>query len=300
VWHSAAGTSTLNDGHLMSSLLHSAGSPADGQELQLLGVRPAPRDYLSALWARRDFIVTLPVSQLRSRNANTVLGNLWHLMNPLILLATYYLIFGVFFNARDDVDNYIGFLVIGLFVFLYSQKCLTGGASTIVANEGIIRNVNLPRAAFPIGSVIAETIAHVPAMGLLLALLVITGESPNTGWLLLIPLSAMQALFNLGLSFWVSRLTFHFRDVQNLLPLVSRLLLYVSGIFFTASRVPEGLMRQLFELNPLYTFISLHRQVLLDGAASMSTWLAAAAWALGSVLTGLTFFWFSESSYGRD
>jgi teichoic acid transport system permease protein len=290
----------FDDGHLMTSLLDSAEFPEDDQELQQLGVRPALRDYLSVLWARRDFIVALPISQLRSRNANTLLGSLWHLMNPLILLATYYLIFGIFFNARDDVENYIGFLVVGLFVFLYSQKCLTGGASTIVANEGIIRNVNLPRAAFPIGSVVAETLAHVPAMGLLLALLLITGESPGAAWILLIPLVALQLIFNLGLSFWVSRLTFHFRDVQNLLPFVSRLLLYVSGIFFTASRVPEGFMRQLFELNPLYVFITLHREILLGGAPSPSTWLTAAAWTLGSLGTGLIFFWFSESSYGRD
>lgn len=283
----------------MSSPAPPPAAPAD-DGLQRLGVRPALRVYLRALYDRRDFIVALPIGQLRSRNANTALGSLWHLLNPLTLAVAYYLVFGVLFDARDDVDNYVGFLVTGLFVFYYTQKCLTGGASTIVANESIIRNVNLPRAVFPLGSVLAETLAHLPALGLLLALLVVTGESPQPTWLLLVPLVVLQGLFNLGLALWVGRLTFHFRDVQNLLPFISRLLLYLSGVFFTAQRVPEGWARELFEANPVQVFLALHREALLEGAVSASRLGAAAAWTFVSVATGLLFFWRQENSYGRD
>lgn len=274
-------------------------APTDGG-LRQLGVRPPLSEYLRLLWARRDFVVALPVGQLRSRNANTVLGAFWHLLNPLALAAAYYLVFGVFFDARDDVANYIGFLITGLFVFYYTQKCLTGGASTIVANEGIIRNVNLPRAAFPVGSVLAETLAHLPAMGLVMALLLVTGEQVLASWALVVPLIVVQGLFNLGLSLWIGRLTFHFRDVQNLLPFMSRLLLYMSGVFFTAQRVPEGVFRTLFELNPVQVFISLHRQALITGDLSLVDLAVAAAWALGVLGAGLLFFWSSENSYGRD
>jgi teichoic acid transport system permease protein len=288
------------DRQMMTSLL-SEDSPAPlAPELQQLGVRPPLKAYLHALWARRDFIVALPVGQLRSRNANTVLGNLWHLLNPLILAATYFLIFGVFFNARDDVDNYIGFLVTGLFVFHYTSKSLTGGANTIVANEGIIRNVNMPRAAFPVGSVLAETLAHLPAMALLLVLVTVTGESPDVAWVLVVPLIALQALFNLGLSLWIGRLTFHFRDVKNVLPFLTRLLLYMSGVFFTIDRVPAGVLQTVFEFNPLQVFINLNRLALLDGTTSAGTWLAAALWTMTSLVSGLLFFWSRENSYGRD
>jgi teichoic acid transport system permease protein len=285
---------------MMTSLLPQHLPSAHASELQQLGVRPSLRVYVQSLWARRDFIVALPVGQLRSRNANTVLGSFWHLLNPLVLAATYFLVFGVLFDARDDVDNYVGFLVTGLFVFYYTQKCLTGGANTIVANEGIIRNVNMPRAAFPMGSVLAETLAHLPAMALLIVLVTATGESPDVAWLLLVPLVALQAVFNLGLSFWIGRLTFHFRDVKNLLPFVTRLLLYMSGVFFTIERVPAGFLRDIFELNPLQVFISLNRLALLDGTTSAATWLAAVLWSLVSLGSGLVFFWSKENSYGRD
>jgi teichoic acid transport system permease protein len=267
--------------------------------LRTLGTNPPLREYLSAIWRMRDFVLALPVSQMRSRDANTIFGTLWHLLNPLILGATYYLVFGIFFEARDEVDNYAAFLITGLFIFYYSQKCLTGGASTIVANAAIIRSINLPRATFPIGSVIAETVSHGPALGLLLAIVLLTGEDVTFSWLLALPALALQAAFNLGLAFYVGRLTFHFRDMQNVLPYVSRLLLYVSGVFFGASRVPEGQLRMLFELNPLYVFISLNRDALLDGRVDAGTWAMAGAWAVASLVTGFLFFWSRESSYGR-
>jgi teichoic acid transport system permease protein len=271
----------------------------DDGTLRRLGVRPPLSAYLRSVWRMRDFILALPVSQLRSRDANTALGSFWHLLNPLVLAATYYLVFGVLFDARDDVDNYVGFLITGLFVFYYSQKCLTGGAGTILQNAAIIRSINLPRAAFPIGSVVAETLSHGSALATLLAILLVTGEDMGPTWLLVLPALLLQIGFNLGLAFWVGRLTFYFRDMQNLLPYVTRLLLYLSGVFFTAVRVPEGALRTLFDLNPLQVFISLNRSILLDHSVDLNTWAAAGVWAVFSLVSGFVFFWWRENSYGR-
>lgn len=265
-----------------------------------LGVRPSLLEYTKSLWARRDFIAALPLGQLSTRNADTLLGGLWHLLNPLVLAATYYLIFGIIFEGRRDVDNFAAFLVIGIFVFHFTAKCLNGGAKAIVSNRGIIRSINLPRASFPIGSVIGETLAHLPALAMMLALVLVTGEEVRATWLLLLPIVVLQMAFNLGLSFWIGRLTFHFGDVRNLLPFVIRLWLYMSGVFFATSRVPEGLLRTVFELNPLYIFITLHRQALLDGDTSSAVWVGAAVWTLVSVGTGLLFFWSREEGYGRE
>lgn len=269
-------------------------------ELRELGRRPALPAYVSAVWRRREFILSLPLGQLRSRNANTVLGSLWHLLNPVALAATYYVVFGIFFEARDDVDNYVGFLLSGLFVFYYTQKCLTSGASTIVANDAMIRNIAVPRAAFPSSAVVAETLVHLPALALLMVVLVLTGEAPRPAWLLVLPLLALHVVFNLGLALWVGRLTFHFRDMQNLLPFALRILLYLSGVFFTAERVPDGILRTLFELNPLQVIIRLHRELLFSGTVSAETWAQGVFWAAVSFSTGVWFFWSSESRYGRD
>lgn len=285
---------------MISTRAADAAAARQSAQLTRLGVRPPLGRYLRMLWDRRDFIVALPVGQLRGRNANTLFGGFWHLLNPAILAGTYYLVFGVFFSARGDVENYIGFLVTGLFVFFYSQKCLTGGASTTVANAGIIKNVNLPRAVFPCGSVLAETLAHLPALALLLAMVLVTGEAVALSWLFLPGLVLIQGVFNLGLAFWVGRLTFHFRDVQNIIPYATRLWLYLSGVFFTVGRVPEGILRDLFEFNPMHVYITAHREILLEGSVSLSTFVAASLWAIITLISGFFFFWASEDRYGRD
>lgn len=265
-----------------------------------LGVRPSLVSYCRSLWQRREFVLTMPLGQLQSRNADTALGAVWHLLNPLILAAVFYVVFGVIFEARADVDNYVVFLVTGLFVFTYTQKCLVGGAQAVVSNAGIIRNVNLPRAVFPLGTTISELVMHLPALALLLMLAAATGESPQVSWLLLAPLLALQTLFNLGLALWAARLTFHLRDVQRLLPYATRLWLYLSGVFYTIDRVPEGRARDLFEANPLYLMMDMHRSAIVDGAPTAGQWAALVGWTAVLLVSGLLFFWRGEDRYGRD
>lgn len=281
---------------LVSGVRGAAGGAAP---LRRLGVRPPLRRYVASLWSRRDFIVALPMGQLTSRNADTLLGGIWHLLNPLALVGAYYLIFGVIFEARRSIENFAAFLVIGVFVFHFTAKCLNGGAKTIASNGGIIRTVNMPRAVFPVGSVLGELLAHLPALAIMVAFVIATGEPVEPAWGLLVPAVLLQTLFNLGLSFWVGRLTFHFGDVRNMLPFVTRLWLYLSGVFFVGTRIPEGAVRTAFELNPLQVFISLHRQVLLDGTMTANTWVGAAVWTAAALVSGLLFFWWREESYGR-
>lgn len=277
----------------------SPAAAAGSHVLYPLGGRPSLPAYGRALWARRDFVLALPMSQLRSRNADTVLGSAWHLLNPLVLAATYFFVFGVLLEARRGVDNFVGFLVIGLFVFHYTQKCVTRGAAAMVSNDRMIRSLNLPRAVYPVAGVLSETLSHLPAVALLFALMGATGEEPHASWLLVVPLLVVQAAFSLGLALWAARLTFHFRDVQNLLPFVLRLWLYVSGIFFTVDRLPEGWVRAVFENNPAQVFLSLNRDALLHGSTDGGEWALVLLWSSALLVTGIAYFWAGEDEYGR-
>jgi teichoic acid transport system permease protein len=275
----------------------SSGGDARREDLQPIGVRPQLVQYLAAVWRARDFVLTLPLAQVRQREANTLLGSLWHLLNPLILAATYFIVFGVVFDATKETENYAAFLVVGLLVFQYTQKCLFGGSRTVTANSAVMRSINLPKAIFPLASVIAETLVHLPAVSVMLVVVAASGELPQWTWLAVVPALALQSVFNLGLALWVGRLSFQFRDLDNLLPFVTRILLYLSGVFFAAERVPEGLLRDLFEANPLQVFLEVYREALLDQHLEASTWLQAVIWSLLLLVTGLVFFWRRESSY---
>lgn len=277
-------------------------STDDVSGLVRIGVQPTLRRYLAEIWGRREFIRTVAIGDLKAQNQNTFLGNLWHLLNPMFLAAVYYLIFGIIFNARGRVPNYPAFLVTGLLVFTYTRKSMMSGARTIVSNLSLMQAISFPRAALPISSVITDTMGQLFTLGALLVFVVVTGEYPTLTWLLVLPAFVVQAVWNLGLGFITARLTYHFRDMEQLLPYLIRIWMYLSGLFFTADFVDDRgseLISTVFRLNPMYALMTIFRDSLLSGTFNPKDWVTAIAWAVGALLLGFVFFWWHETEYSR-
>jgi teichoic acid transport system permease protein len=273
--------------------------PTSSHGLTRLGAKVPLGPYLREIWARREFATAVPLGELRAQNMDTVLGNLWHLLNPLLLVAVYYLIFGVLLDTDRGVDNFLTFLTVGVFTFHYSRKSVLAGSRSLVSNEGLIRSIKFPRAILPIATVIGETVAYLPALALMLVVAVATGVEPRLSWLVLVPVLFVQGLFNLGLVFVVARVTTAFRDVQNLLPFVFRLLFYVSGILYLVDRfVDDPLVLTVFRLNPFYAFPTLNRFAVLGMVAEPLVWVSALAWTSVLFVSGFVFFRAGEQEYG--
>ncbi|MBT5581524.1 MAG: hypothetical protein HOJ56_14570, partial [Acidimicrobiaceae bacterium] len=96
--------------------------------------RPPIPQYLADVWARREFIVTVPVNQLRASNMDTLLGNFWFLVNPALQTLVYFLIFGVMLKIDRGIDNYLSFLVIGVLTFTFFTTAMTAAARCMQAN----------------------------------------------------------------------------------------------------------------------------------------------------------------------
>ena len=274
--------------------------PDEREELVRLGVKPSLKQYLRDVWSKRDFTTTGSFGDLRAQHMNTLFGGIWHLLNPLLLAAVYYLIFGIIFDAADrDGHSYAAFLVTGIFVFHYTSKAMGAGSRTVISNLTLIQNLQFPRVVLPLAAVFTEAVAQVPAVLLMLLLVVTTEGAPSLVWLLVVPAFLLQSLFNFGLALVTSRLTFHFRDTQQLLPYVTRLWLYLSGVFYGLERIPEGWPRTLFQLNPLHAFIDLNRQILLEHTLDLRSAVLATTWAVLGALIGFWFFRAKEVDYGR-
>lgn len=258
------------------------------------------RPYALGIWQRRDFIRYLAESQLRAQQMNTVLGNLWHLLNPLLQIGVYYLIFGVVLGVDRGVDNFIAFIAIGLFCYQFSVRSITAGSRSVVGNEALMRSIWFPRAMLPSTSSVAELLAFGPALAVALAVCVGSGERPILGWLVLPALVALQFLFNLGGAMFMARLANHFADVQQLLPFVFRLGLYASGVLFLVDEyVENSRLRLLFEINPFYGFVSLYRWAVLG--YDVNSHLAVFTPAITGVVVVGGFLWFrqGEQGFGR-
>lgn len=279
----------------LSELAGSAG-------LTKIGVRPPLPTYLRLMWQRRGFAITVPLADLRTHNMDTVLGNLWHLLNPLLLLGVYFLVFGVVLDfTRGGLQNFLGFLAIGVFLYQYTQKSIVQGSRSIVGNLGLIRSIRFPRAILPLATVIGQTIAFLPALGVMFVFVIATGEPPSPRWLLALPVVALLALLNLGGAFTVARLATIFRDVQDLLPFIFRLLFYASGVLFPVTRFisEDSPLWFVFIANPFYSAITLVRSVLLNEiSAGGGEVISLLSWTLGLLLAGFAFFIAGEKGYG--
>lgn len=274
------------------------GSPAPW--LRPLGTRTPLGGYLRDAWRRRDFAIELPLGDLRAQHMDTFLGQVWHLLNPALLVGVYFLVFGVVLKANRGVDHFLAFLTIGIMMFQYTQRSAITGASTITSNEGLLRSIQFPRVLLPASSLVFETAAFAPAVLVMLVVAVSSGVGPELSWLLLAPVLALQIAFNLGIVLIVARLADRFRDVQQVLPFVFRILLYVSGVLFSLDHyVDSELARSVFVLNPLYCLISLGRGAILGTSVEGAMWASAGGWACILLVGGFLFFRSAENRYGR-
>ncbi|MBW3620826.1 MAG: ABC transporter permease [Actinobacteria bacterium] len=273
---------------------------------------PSLRGYFADLWAHRDFLLTVPLGELRAQNQNSALGNAWHLLNPLLLAGVYYLVFGIILQASRGVDYYPAFLIIGIMTYSFVGKVVQAGARTVVSNLKLIQSIRFPRASLPLAATISETIAHGPALLTMFGLVWLTSLAeadlppigPSWGWLLVFPATALMAIFGLGLALITARATFHFRDVQQVLPYVLRIWMYLSGMFYPLSFVSERAgdrtwMVWLFQANPLWQFFRIFREALIEGRATPWVWGAATAWSVAVVVLGFLYFRANEAEYGR-
>ena len=245
--------------------------------------------YFSELWSRREFAYFLAMGNLKARNASTSLGLLWWVLNPLLLGMVYYLIFGVFFPSERD----LGYLLSGMFVFHFTSQSMLGGANSIIQNAKLLVNLKFPRVVLPISNLIETASGFLVAIGVLFAVALPIGSAKITwqlGWFFLI--FPLHIFFNLGLSLLTARLAVPFRDINNIIPYLTRLWLYVSPIIWPAevlTRMPPTIQK-LVEFNPLYSIIAIYRAALLGVAMPPGSLWTAAVWSVGTLFVGLFFF----------
>ena len=266
-------------------------------------------EYLADLWRLRNFMAEVPRADLRARNMNTLLGNVWYLVSPLLQVGVYFLVFGEILGVDRGLQNFLGYLTIGVFLFRYSQQCAIAGAKSLTTNEGLIKSIRFPRAVLPISAVTAETLALVPALGVAIVITILTGEAIEARWLLFIPYVALLVMFTMGIAFITARLNEMFRDIQNILPIFFRLTFYLSGILYSIDRftaepdTPQWVLNvaRLFPFNPWYSLITLAKSsILAEVDAPPEIWISAVSWSIVALIGGFLLFKAGESTYGRN
>ncbi len=275
---------------------------AQASGMHSVGTRPPFLRYVRDLWGRRGFLWTLSSAKSYAKNEGQRFGQLWAVINPVLLIGTYFFIFGFLLGTDRGIDNFIGFLSVGVIVFGVSASTLTGGSRAILNNTGLVRALQFPRAVLPMSSVLTEFVSVIPGVAVLLVVMLVTGEPPAWSWLLLPIALVLQLLMQLGMVLILARVVNASVDLWNLIPVAVRILRYVSGVFFsiTAMAANHPALSTVLDTQPFALQLTLYRQALMsEFAVDPMTWLVGLSWALVLPVVGLWVFWVDEAKYGR-
>ena len=241
----------------------------------------------------------VPAQDLRAQNMDTALGQLWHIVNPALLVGVYFVVFGVVIDTSRGVDNFLAFLIVGVVLFHLTQRVVQEAAVSITQNLGLIRSIQFPRILLPAATVNGQTAAFVPALALALAAVLATGARPGLRWLALPAVLAGQFAFNFGAALIAARLGTSIRDLRQILPHLFRLLFYASGVIFSVDAfVDSETWRTLFALNPVYDIITCARWCLLHEPVDGAVLTGFVCWCALMPLVGFVFFHRSEQRLG--
>lgn len=280
--------------------------------LHVLG-RPPLGEYLRRLWQRRHFILADSRARVQTDSRENLLGSLWLVLNPLLSGAVYFVIFGLVMNGSRGIENFLGYLVIGVFLFQYTIQCLNQGSRSISGGRQLIRAFSFPRAALPVAVVMRETLRFLPALATMLVLVLAIpfvvplmdpgGEAIalrlGWSWLLLPAVLVLQLGLNTGLALVAARVTARIPDLTQIIGILARFWLYGSAVFFAVDRFAAyPALSAIMQINPMFLVIDIARDLLLYGAVpSWGTWALLAAWSSGLLVLGTLVFWQAEETY---
>ena len=225
--------------------------------------------------------------ELRQKYQGSVLGVAWYVINPLVLMGAYYLMFGVVFKTVSH-DDYPLFLMVGLVVWIFFSQTLLGAAPALLGQGALIRKAPFPRETIPAAVVTVQAVIFLSVLALVGIITLAVRGSFSPALVLLPVVLVLLYAFVLGLSLAVSVLHAHFRDVA---PILSAALLpwfFLSPVFFEPADITQnaGAKFVLSWVNPVAPFIEAVRDIVYagdwPGLTTFAYVLVAAALALAA------------------
>ncbi|WP_083303845.1 MULTISPECIES: ABC transporter permease [unclassified Corynebacterium] len=275
----------------------------DAGNLKVLDTRPPLLRYLRQLWGRREYIWAESTAGTLRVDKDFKLGRLWLIFQPLCDAAIYIIMFGLLLKTSRGIDNFIGFVTIGIVYFGFINRLLLLGSGLLRTQKNMIVSFKFPRAAVPLSKALSQGIECIPAACVaILVGLIAQWDHPVHWTLLLVPIAYIGIiLFSTGLLLITARITAFLPDLKPLLALISRFWLYGSGVFYSIDTfINHPVLVTIMKANPAFVYLSAVRDLALYGnIPSVSSWIQMAAWSFGTLIFGILFFWQAEERYVR-
>lgn len=210
-----------------------------------------------------DLILYKTYADLRAEAAKTYINFLWWIIDPLLGMLVFYLVFGLLFQRGGD--GFVAFLLTGLVIWNWYRQSISHAGSAILNGKGLMNQVHVPKIVFPLVVLLTDLTKFVVVFVLLLIFLLLSGLWPGISYLALPLLAMVQLMLIASLSLALAGLVPYLPDLRFLADNLLQLQFFVTGIFFSVRDIPDQ-YQGWFYLNPMAGMIEDFRAVLLHHA----------------------------------
>lgn len=241
------------------------------------------------LFAFRDLFFFMVKRDIKVLYAQTVLGFIWAILNPLIQILVFTVIFGRVAQLDTGGVPYFLFSTIAIIPWTYMSDAMTTSSQSLVGGSAMLGKIYFPRAIFPLTPVIAKLVDFFISLAILIAV-VIYYELPLSTNLIFLPLFVvMMVMVPASIGFWLSSLAIRFRDVKFAMPFAIKMLIYSAPILYSATEIPET-YRFWYSFNPIVGVIEGYRAAILGGPIPWEFILPGIASTIVLFFSGLLYF----------
>ena len=261
---------------------------------------PPLREYFRDLWRRRDFAMELANTNMRAANTNTALGQLWLVVNPLLLAAVYFLLVVVLRGPRGgevDFPQIAG----GLFLFFLITGIIQACATSVTNSGSLVLNMNFPKLLLIVSNTYLAVRRYLPTLLVYLVIHLLWGR-PFTVHMLWIPLAIVCAsMVGMGIGALVATLQVYFRDTAQFLPYIIRIWLYASPVLYTAEEFLQTTigrhMGRFVQVNPATSVLGIWGDATHAATPSLTYIAIAVGWSLLLTIAGSLIFMSREREF---
>lgn len=220
----------------------------------------------------------------------SVLGILWSVLYPLLMMAVMAVVFSNIFKASMPGVNYLCYLQTGLVLFNFFSDATNQAMPSVVGNMGLINKVYIPKYIFPLSKCLFSGINFLITLIPLYAVILLTGTGLNVYHLLLPFCFLTLLIFCIGFGFFLSAVSVFLRDMFYIWGIIVLAWTYLTPIMYDISILPAKLMT-IMKFNPLYEYINFAREIILfNRVPSLESWLFCAGYAIIALLIGTIVF----------
>lgn len=216
-----------------------------------------------SLWGFRQLLLSLVVRDLKVKYQRSVLGLLWTLLNPLLMVLVFVAVFNSVLKVR--VDGFWAFLISGIFAWQFASASMTRATSIMRSHAGLRRSVAFPTEIVVLSTLLAKLIEFLIEISIVVFVIFIFYHHaiPITAGLLPL-LILILAIMTAGLMFPLAVISVMLSDIEHAMPAITRLLFFLTPVIYPVSMIPEHLLRY-FYLNPFVSLIQLFHMTLYEG-----------------------------------